>query len=277
MKRMLCVVTILVLLFCGCAQEKPENPYRLKEQSYVSYNRFEDTYSEPWVWENFYNEEGWFCGNRDNQGNATESVVDAYGNIIRTVFYKDGEVTDEVDYNLTLDDQHRILRSESYAGERMTGIQEFTYDRKGNITRNYISRISEDGTAIDSEVTMEYDWRGNLIREETRWNHSGGSDKILEYDNGHVSHTETYNEAGELEEYSDYIWEEETHTETCRSHYADGTLYRIGIITYDEYNNPLEQNIYYSDDYYRPEHPQTGLVEDIADRIDTWSYERIPE
>ncbi len=271
MKRLVWAVLFLMLILTGCVRSEEKNPYRLKSQSVTSCNRMEDAYSEPWIWENFYDEQGLLSAKKDNLGNASSMTYDDYGNLIRIVLDNADGSQRIVEYVLSLDAQHRIIHREAYQDGVLYNVRQLDYDRTGNVVRQDDSRVSDDGMSLDSQMEMEYDRYGNLIHEKIRWSDGDGSDKILTYENGRLSRCNIYDPDGNQKEYWECTWEQETKTQTCHRYDAQGNLLRIGVSVFDEYGNLLEEKAYY------PEDARDGEVDDKVDRIETFTYERIPE
>ena len=271
-KKLLLLLAVLILL-PGCGKAEPENPYRLKKTTVEYYDRDQET--APWIFEYTYDENGWLVVNQEYQDGVADTKIvyehDEYGNIIRTTqIHTDGtrNVSEE---KLTLDEQHRVIYSEStWNGEPQATI-ETAYNKDGQVTKLYINRIgARDGEDIKSYVDRTYDRRGRLIREDTRWepNDSSSGYTLYTYEKDRLVRTESY-VADQLSSYTEYTYDETGLICTDIAYDPEGISESKRVTTCDEYGNELEV-IAYS---YASERIRYGEVDEEPDRRTTYVYE----
>lgn len=260
-------------LLCGCEKaEEPENPYWLKSQTYETYH---DEVAFLWRFENVYDEKGWLAEQLEYENDVPDTKTlyehDAYGNIVRTTTIQPDGTQDVAEDKLTLDEQHRVVCSESTWNREPTGITEYGYNDAGQITRLYINRIG----ALNEEdwksfVDRTYDRKGRLIREDTRWepDHNDSSYTLYHYEKDDLLRTETY-KGEELDNYTDYTYDETGRIQTAISYESDGTLRSKHITTFDEYGNKLEVVSY----AYASELIRSGMTDEEPDSRTTYVYE----
>ena len=242
MKKLSLLILAALLLLSGCTKgEEPKNPYRLK--SYTSETTMEGIVTHDIRCDYFYNEHGQIC------------QLDAYwkgallrrdcmehdecGNVIRnTITNSDGSQTVE-EHILTLDEQHRILRDEVYVGNICQSISEYAYDKAGNQTMHNIIRNPGSETSITSWMDMQYDRKGNLLREDVRWSHSSSSYTEYSYKSGKLGKVSNYDEHDRLTGYTRYSYDETGLIVTLNTYSSDDTLEETVVNTYDEYGNLL--------------------------------------
>ena len=106
------------------------------------------------------------------------NVYDANGRLIRQeyVFTANGNVTKEYDYTYSSDG--RLLKIVFKQPRETDVVTEYTYDEAGNL-------IKTVETSAEEVVTVEYDGRGNIKKEET-----------VTSDGGKITQTYTYDERG---------------------------------------------------------------------------------
>ena len=196
---------------------------------------------------------------------------DDYGNIVRTTTIQPDGTQDVAEDKLTLDEQHRVVCSESTWNGEATGITEYGYNDAGQITKLYINRIG----ALNEEdwksfVDRTYDRKGRLIREDTRWepDHNDSSYTLYHYKKDDLLRTETY-KGEELDNYTDYTYDETGRIQTAISYESDGTLRSKHITTFDEYGNKLEVVSY----AYASELIRSGMTDEEPDSRTTYVYE----
>lgn len=261
------------LLLCGCGKaQEPENTYRIKSQTYESY---QDGASFLWRFENVYNEKGWLVERLEYENDVLDVKTlyehDAYGNIIRTTSILPDGTQNVSEEKLTLDEQHRVVYSESTWNGEPSATTEYGYNANGQITKLYINRIGAlEGEDMKSFVDRTYDRKGRLTREDTRWepDHNDSSYTLYHYEKDDLLRTETYkNEA--LYTYTDYTYDESGLVQTAISYDSDGTLRSKHITTFDEYGNQLEVVVhtYYSDLIRK------GEMDEEPDSRTTYVYE----
>lgn len=273
MKKRLLVLLALLMLLPGCGKPEPENPYRLKTTTIEYYDREQET--TVWEFENTYDENNRLVEKQEYQNSVADTRIvydhDAYGNILRTThIYPDG-TQDVAEDKLTLDDQHRIIYSESTWNGEPQAITEFTYNKDGQVTKLYINRIRAlNGQDMKSFVDRTYDRKGRLIREDTRWepdNNSSGY-TLYTYEKGRLVRAEAY-VADRLDSYTEYTYDETGLIRTAINYEADGIKESKRITTYDEYGNELESVAY----AYASERIRYGEADENPDSRTTYVYE----
>ena len=240
--RKMALILLALLMLSGCGKtENPENPYRIKTQILESYQE-EDT--QTITTEYRYNEQGYLTQLQTFNGSALwytrQFSLDAQGNSLGSeVQYADGTRTGEK--GITFDDQGRMLTSESYQNDQVTATTEYGYSKAGQVIKLYINRIDALGADdLKSYVDSTYDQKGNLLRQDIRWEPTGQKEYTLYfYEKGRLLKTESYAEEA-LNYYSEYTYDETGLVQTAIERSADGTLQSKHITTFDEFGNPLE-------------------------------------
>ena len=122
---------------------------------------------------------------------------------------------------------------------------------------------------MKSFVDSTYDRKGNLIREDIRWEPNNSKEYTLyTYEKGRLLRTETYRNE-ELDSYTEYTYDETGLIQTAIACKADGTQRSKHITTFDEYGNELEVVAYaYSFDLSR-----SGEINEEPDSRTTNVYE----
>lgn len=115
-----------------------------------------------------YHDEEWYL--------TVTYTRDEYGNIIRDeTNYADGTRT-VIEKALTLDDRHRVIRSEGISDDGRQTLSEYSYNKQGQTTKHYIYRYGIwEGKDINSFTDNTYDRNGNLIRVDVRWEPDNGN------------------------------------------------------------------------------------------------------
>ena len=271
--RRIFLLLATALLLCGCGKaEEPENPYRLKTTIHETFHNGE---ASPWRFENIYNENGYLMEVQEYENDVLDVRTlyehDAYGNIVRTTaIHPDGTQTIGED-KLTLDKQHRVIYSESIWNGEPSATTEHEYNKDGLETKLYINRIGElNGEDWKSYVDSTYDRKGNLIRQDIRWepSDSESSHTLYHYEQDRLLRTETYKEEI-LDSYTDYTYDETGLIQTAISYEADGTLQSKHVTTFDEYGNTLEVVAY----AYASEIARFGETDEEPDSRTTNIYE----
>ena len=243
MRKMICILlATFLLVLCGCGEKQaPENPYRIKQQILEQHS---ENGTQIINTEYIYDENGRLakCNtyNDDVLWYTTQYSWDEYGNRISTeTNYADGTRTKEA--CLTLDDRNRMIYSESLQNDQLYATSEYAYNEDGLVTKLYINRIGAlNGEDLKSFVDSTYDHKGNLIREDTRWEPSNSKEYTLyTYEKGKILRTETYM-SEELASYTEYTYDKTGLIQTATASKADGTLISKHITTFDEYGNELE-------------------------------------
>lgn len=261
-------------LLGGCGKaEHPENPYRLKQTTVEYYYRDKETFT--WEFEDIYDENGWLVESLEIENGISDTKTlyehDAYGNIIRTTSIQPDGTQNVSEEKLTLDDQHRVVYSESTWNGEPSATTEYSYDKDGQILKLYINRIDVlEDEDWKSFVDRTYDGRGRLIREDTRWepDNNDSSYTLYHYEKDKLLRTETY-KGEELDSYTDYTYDESGRIQTAVSFDANGVKESKQITTFDEYGNELEVISY----FYASERIRYGEIDEEPDRRTTYVYE----
>ena len=274
MRKMTCLLLGLLLLLPGCGvKEEPENPYRLKKTTVEYYYRDRET--NIWEFEETYDENGLLVENQEFEDGIPDTKIvyeyDEYGNLIRTTQIHTDGTRDIGEDKLTLDDQHRVIYSESTWNGEPSATTEYGYNKNGQITKLYINRIGGlENEDWKSFVDRTYDRKGRLVREDTRWepnNHDSGC-TLYTYEGDRLLRTETYRD-GSLDSYTDYTYDETGLIRTDIVCSKDGIQESKRITTLDEYGNELEVIAY----FYASERTRYGETDEIPDRRTTYVYE----
>ena len=274
MRKMTCLLLVLLLPLSGCGvKEAPENPYRQKKTTIEYYYRDRET--TVWEFENTYDESGLLVEKQEYQDGIPDTKIvyeyDAYGNILRTTHIHADGTQDVGEDKLTLDEQHRVIYSESTWNGEPQATTETAYNKNGQITKLYINRIRAlNGQDMKSFVDRTYDRKGRLVREDTRWepdNNSSGY-TLYTYEKGLLVRTESY-VADRLDSYTEYTYDETGLIRTAISYDADGIKESKRITTYDEYGNELESVAY----AYASERIRYGEADENPDSRTTYIYE----
>ena len=276
MKKVTALVSALlsVLSLAGCANSpKVENPYRIKTQIHETYHLDR---TQTIRTEYIYDENGWLVETQTFKDNdewwyTTKFILDENGNNHGSeTVAADG--TQSVERMLTLDDQGRMLTSESHQNGEVTATTEYGYNEAGQVTKLYINRLNAlGGNDLKSFVDSTYDSNGNLSRQDIRWEPSNNQEHTLyTYKNDKIQRTETF--AGDnLNCYSEYTYDETGLVQTAIERSVDETLQSKHITTYDEYGNPLEVLAF----AYVSEQARLGKAEDEPNTRTTNIYEEI--
>jgi len=273
-KRTALLLTILLLAsLTACVQEKPaENPYRLKTHTIDLYRGGE--HSSQMKFDYTYDGQGYLSQivyylNGDIADTQTYTT-DEYGNIAKTVRENaDGTVFTE-ENKLTLDDEHRIIRSETYSDKILSAITEMEYDWQGRQTLLKIKRIAvHEGEDLTSQVESTYDSDGNVIREDTRWSDGNGGYTTHEYKKGKLIRSENYDNQDKLTAWTEYAYDKTGLVQTAQNYQTSGIPGSKTISTFDEFGNLLRSETYAGWD------PVTEENDNLVDRIVTQIYEPI--
>ena len=274
MRKIVCVLLAAVLLLSGCSKaEEPENPYRLKKTTVEYY--YPDRETSIWEFEETYDENGQLVENQEYEDGVadTKSIYehDEYGNIIRTTHIHTDGTSDVSEDKLTLDEQHRVIYSESTWNGEPQATTETAYNKDGQVTKLYINRIGGlGGEDWKSFVDRTYDRKGRLVREDTRWepDNNNSSYTLYTYEQDRLVRTETY-QNGALDSYTDFTYDETGLICTDIAYGADGIQESKRITTFDEYGNELEAIAY----FYASERMRYGETDEEPDRRTTYVYE----
>ena len=274
MRKYICMLLATLLILSGCAGAKePENPYRLKQTTVEYYYRDSETFT--WKFVDTYDENGWLAENQEYENGVADTKIiyehDEYGNIIRTTHIHTDGTSDVSEDKLTLDEQHRVVYSESTWNGEPSATTEYGYNKDGQITKLYINRIDvHDGEDWKSFVDRTYDRKGRLVREDTRWepDNKDSSYTLYTYEKGRPVRTETYRD-GVLDSYTEYTYDESGLVQTAISFDVYGVMESKQVTTFDEYGNQLEVISY----FYASERIRYGETDEEPDRRTTYVYE----
>lgn len=274
-KKIIIMIIILIVVFlfiiCHCTANEEMGPKFIVTacnqeflEDGVVVRHDNETYT--------YNDEGLVVYSVSYQDGSLYSQktweYDEFGNPVK-VITEGNDMVEIAEYKNTLDKEGRILRQEIYRNGELLSVDEFTYDRKGNELTHEYTLFSENEEASDwRRYTKTYDWKGKLIQQTLHWNFNAeyiiwdyidelcvrqtfyetSADKILEYwektydRKGKLIRESRYDEAGNLNFYSECFWDETGRVQAKTNHDADGTLQNHSdIFTYDEYGNLVMQ------------------------------------
>ena len=280
-KLSMCVLTaVLLLAFGGCSpKEEPvptfvniENNQEFLEAGVVT-GTVNVTYT--------YNEDGLaICSEHHQDGSLLSTTTweyDGFGNPIE-ITTEGNDTVEILEYKYSLDKDGRILRQEMYQNGRLTSVDEFTYDRRGNELTHEYKLFSENEEMSDWRTyTKTYDRKGVLTREVLHWNfndeytvwdyedelcvrqtsYENETDKIVEYwtytydEKGNQIRKSRYDGVDNLSYYNEFTWDDTGLVQTEMSYNADGTpRNHFDVFTYDEYGNQIMQERYRDGEVY---------------------------
>lgn len=275
MKKVIALVMAMVCVFsiAGCAKtEKVENPYRIKTQIHETYRldstqtiRTEYIYDENgWLVETqtYDNEEWWYTTKfvlDENGNNHGSEKVAANGDIITEVM-------------LTVDEQGRMLTSESYVNGELQETTEYGYNDDGQLSKRYSTAIDMfGGENRILYIDNTYDRDGNLIREDIRYEPQNETAyNLYIYEKGQLVREESY-VGDRLDVYKDYTFDESGLIQTALTKKGKTFIQTKHITTFDEYGNPVEVLAF----AYGSEHARLGKADDEPNTRTTNIYEEI--
>lgn len=249
----LAMILILSISACSAETDKAENPYRLQSYTGETYRNGEVTYT--FRVEYFYDGHGWLSQavHSDNQEKVTTThyTYDEYGNLLSMTDIRTDGTQAVMESTLTLDEEHRVIRSEEYWDGDFIAVWEYAYDKNGNQTMLNINRIGAlEGEDWISYTNMTYDRDGNMIREDVRWEPTGDSNYILyTYKDNKLVKSTTYTLTDALKSHTDYTYDETGLIQTAVTYDASGTATWKNITTSDEYGNVLEEKSFRYNDH----------------------------
>ena len=178
-----------------------------------------------------YNDKGQVISESDALGNTTSYVYDADGNVekeikpnntyYRSWYDKDGRKTEERFYEN--DDKIGLLLSSMVYAE----------DKNQVITKTYMDN------GWPSATIQEYDWEGNVIREETQ----SGLVKTSTYTNGRLMRESTTEKDSTIEKtFTEYTYDTWGRT-LSKTESFDETGTSKTKYTYDNYGNVLTESV----------------------------------
>jgi len=269
----LSILLLVAVLLCGCGKTaEVENPYRIKTQILETYRQDK---TETVRTEYIYDENGWLVETQTYDDEewwyTTKFILDENGNSHGSEkIYADGTVMKEV--MLTLDEQGRMLTSESYLNDELEKTTEYGYNDDGQITKWYITTIDMfGGENRTSYIDSTYDRDGNLIREDILYepkNETGYN--LYIYENGQLVREESY-EGDSLTLHKEYTFDNTGLIQTALTKKGENFIQTKHITTYDEFGNPLEVLAF----AYGSEQARLGKAEDDPNTRTTNIYEEI--
>jgi len=269
----LSILLLVAVLLCGCGKTaEVENPYRIKTQILETYRQDK---TETVRTEYIYDENGWLVETQTYDDEewwyTTKFILDENGNSHGSEkIYADGTVMKEV--MLTLDEQGRMLTSESYLNDELEKNTEYGYNDDGQITKRYITTIDMfGGENRTSYIDSTYDRDGNLIREDILYepkNETGYN--LYIYENGQLVREESY-EGDSLTLHKEYTFDNTGLIQTALTKKGENFIQTKHITTYDEFGNPLEVLAF----AYGSEQARLGKAEDDPNTRTTNIYEEI--
>ena len=274
MKKMIALVMAIacVLSIAGCAKtEKVKNPYRIKTQIHETY-RSDDT--QTIRTEYIYDENGWLVEtqtyNNEEWWNTTKFILDENGNSHGSEqVAANGDTITEV--MLTVDEQGRMLTSETYVNGELQETTEYGYNDDGQLSKQYSTAIGLGGENRILYIDNTYDRDGNLIREDIRYEPKNETSyNLYIYEKGQLIREESY-VGDRLDVYKDYTFDESGLIQTAIAKKEENSIHTKHITTFDEYGNPLEVLAF----AYGSEFARLGKAEDEPNTRTTNIYEEI--
>ena len=293
MNRLSIMFFVILIFLTGCSRkpEIPENPFRMKQVAIVQPEEdisLEISYH--------YDEQGNLLQEQQFADGVPDITwnyeYDEWGNLIKeTTLHEDGTVL-VTEYKLTLDEKHRIIYKEIIWEGELKSIHETAYDEHGNPvsvnSRHFSGSGDEDRRLVSKSydkdgnlVTETMQWllpgksadeNGNIIADTTRWvedPNSGGTTTYL-YESGRLVRSEHVLPNGRMDRYTEYTYDDSGLVKTALE-YENGFPVSRAVETYDEYGNLLQSA------YYRLSRDIPGGGDDVADMVNTYTYELIEE
>ncbi len=182
-----------------------------------------------------YNDKGQVISERDALGNKTKFVYDADGNVekeikpnntyYRSWYDKDGRKTEEkyFDGETTNEEENGLL------------LKKMEYEEDKNI----VTTVDFMDNSLFSATVQEYDWEGNVIREETQ----SGLVKTSTYKNGLLMRESTKEKGSTIEKtFMEYTYDTWGRT-LSKTESFDETGKSKTKYTYDNYGNVLTESV----------------------------------
>ena len=273
MKKMIAFVMAMTCVFSisGCGRtEKVENPYRIKTQIHETY-----------YWDNtqtirteyIYNEKGWLIETQtyDNEEwwYTTKFILDENGNSHGCEkVAANGDIITEV--MLTVDEQGRMLTSETYVNGELQETAEYGYNDNGQLSKRYNTAIGIPGAENRAlYIDNTYDRDGNLIREDIRYEpQNETSYNLYIYEKGQLVREESY-VGDSLDVCKDYTFDKSGLIQTAIAKKEENSIHTKHITTFDEYGNPVEILAF----AYGSEYARLGKTDDEPNTRTTNIYE----
>ena len=268
------LIIILLLTFCGCSPKEEVVPTFIRTENNQEF--LEDGIIISVANETYdYNEAGLVVYSERYQDGTLLSKTtweyNEFGNPSR-ITTEGNDTVEILECKYTLDEDGRILRQEMYQNGRLTTVDEFTYDRRGNeLTHEYNLYSEDDEMSEWRKYTNTYDVKGMLTRQTLHWNfndeyiiweyedelcvrqtsYETDTDKIVEYwiytydEKGNQIQKSQYDGDNNLLFYNEYTWDNTGRIQTEMSYSADGIpRNHFNVFTYDEFGNQIMQERY---------------------------------
>lgn len=155
--------------------------------------------------------------------------MDAYGNIVGSTFYLPDGITqtDILEYQVTLDWRHRLVRKESYSGDTVSMRYECEYDWRGNAVWEQTTQMyGENGeVSFVSQTKRTYNWLGQQTLKEVLQEFGGGITRsVTEYEDGKPVKGTEYAEDGTVRSETEYIYNAEGNPQEKIIRYKDAEV-----------------------------------------------------
>lgn len=155
--------------------------------------------------------------------------MDAYGNIVGSTFYLPDGITqtDILEYQVTLDWRHRLVRKESYSGDTVSMRYECEYDWRGNAVWEQTTQMyGENGeVSFVSQTKRTYNWLGQQTLKEVLQEFGGGITRsVTEYEDGKPVKGTEYAEDGTVLSETEYIYNVEGNPQEKIIRYKDAEV-----------------------------------------------------
>ena len=232
MKKILTLCLSFVVLFSlfGCKQTEQVKYYQRRSYNKAhtgDITRTEYTYDENW---------NLLLHHMTLNGNFTSKTEYAYNEdytILTTTSTSADSGTKTSKIMQTFDEKGQIIKAETYEGDQLVHIGEYTYDDNGEKT--FVkATYPEDNTVIT--VQRIFDDTGNLITYIQDTGYSVGRYEYG-YNQKNQRIREEYYRDDELLDYIVYEWKGNVGTGT--SYKADGTPIGKSVLEYDDFGNLL--------------------------------------
>lgn len=159
----------------------------------------------------------------------TITDMDAYGNIVGSTFYLPDGITqtDILEYQVTLDWRHRLVRKESYSGDTVLMRYECEYDWRGNAVWEQTTQMyGENGeVSFVSRTKRTYNLLGQQTLKEVQQEFGGGITRsVTEYEDGKPVKGTEYAEDGTVLSETEYIYNVEGNPQEKIIRYKDAEV-----------------------------------------------------
>ena len=280
MKKIMLLTAVLLILLTGCSQKEESVPTFIMiecNQEFLKDGVVTGTDCYTYT----YNEAGLaIYGERHQDGSLVDTTFweyDEFGNPVK-ITTEVNDTAEISEYKNTLDQDGRILRQEMYHNGMLTSVDVYTYDDKGNeLTHEYNFFAEIEEMSDWRKYTKTYNRKGELTQQALHWNfndeyiiwdykdglcvrqtsYESETDKIVEYwlntydEKGNEIKQSRYDEADNLQFYTEYTWDETGRIQTKMNYGADGTpRNHFDVFTYDEHGNQIMQERYRDGEVY---------------------------